>query len=110
MGYHDSKHGITQIADGILDHLSISWKLDGDPETKEAVFLFTPDLKNPVEHYPILLDRNQARELKEWLTHYLAETDQQFFQRWQENTTDPDDEASLAKARSKPKSRSRQRF
>lgn len=110
MGYHDSKYGITQITDGILNHLSISWALDGDPEAKVPVFLFTPDLENKSEHYHIFLNPSQARELNEWLTHSLAETDQQFFKWWKENTLEPCDEAAVAEAKSKAKSRSRKRF
>ena len=110
MGYHDSKHGITQITDGVFNHLSVSWELDGDLETEEPVFLFTPDLKNKSEHYHIFVTPSQARELNEWLTHYLAKTDQEFFKWWKENTPYPYDEAAATKAKSKEKSRSRKRF
>ena len=77
MAYKD-KFGITKIREGQTNNLDISWDYENDPndlKQRKAVFLFTPDMKNAMEHYHIELDQQQANVLRKWLNQFLNEVD-----------------------------------
>jgi len=51
------------------DHLSISH--DDHGEGPIAVFLYTPDMNNKMNHFHIELNPDQAEVLREWLDRWL---------------------------------------
>jgi hypothetical protein len=68
------RYGITQIRDGRRDNLSIGLEYDDNPEDAAQlypVFLFTPDMRNTIEHHHIPLNVSQAKQLRDWLTQFL---------------------------------------
>ena len=77
MAYKD-RYGRTTIINEKLDKLSVS--IDSgtfranEPETA-AVFLYTPDIENTMEHYHIEMKEEEARVLYEWLGEYLSDKD-----------------------------------
>jgi len=72
MSYQD-RFGVTNIRPDDRDNLDISFDYDDNPSETYPVFLFTPDMKNPNDHYHITLSLSQAQRLHQWLTDYLAE-------------------------------------
>lgn len=75
--YHNKRHGSTDIRDGDVDNLGISWDYDDDPLDKaqrQAVFLYTPWMKDTNVHYHISLNREEARKLRDWLTDFVEDT------------------------------------
>lgn len=81
MAYKDSRWGGTTIRDEECDNLQISWDYEDREQTqRRAVLLYTPWLpknkkKNQdIDHSHIELNREQARELRDWLNDFLYET------------------------------------
>lgn len=75
MAYED-KHGITQIRNDKHDNLSISRDTDVDEDDKEfpvAVFLYTPDMDNTVNHEHITMTVTEAEVLRDWLDQFIKE-------------------------------------
>ncbi|MCX6128418.1 MAG: hypothetical protein NTX25_05055 [Proteobacteria bacterium] len=76
---YKDKHGITDIKASKRDNLSISVDQDIDQNglqsEKYPVFLYTPSMADTGEHYHIVLRREEAKALKEWLEAYLADTE-----------------------------------
>ena len=75
MSYKD-KYGITPIKKNKIDNFSINWDYDDNPNDKNQrfpVFLFTPDMKDTNTHYHIVLGKNQAKVLRDWLSDYLKD-------------------------------------
>lgn len=75
MAYND-RYGITQIVDGDIGNLSVSYDEGGfrieDDET--GVFLlYTPHMDDKIEHYHIELNVSEAEKLHEWLGQFLNE-------------------------------------
>ena len=63
------------LENGRQDNLEISYE-PAQPEFNEpvqAVFLYTPDMKDTDEHYHISLQPYQAKILHRWLTQFLEE-------------------------------------
>ena len=74
---YKSRYGSTSIRPGRIDNLDIGWDFEDDETDKrqrKPVFLFTPDMKNTVNHHHIELSRAQAKKLRDWLTAYLKDT------------------------------------
>ncbi len=54
-----------------IDHFMIS-EDTGRLDEPVAVVLYTPDMSNTGEHYHIDLSIKQSRDLRDWLTSFLA--------------------------------------
>lgn len=80
MGYKDQRYGITKIIGKVFDNLQISWDADVvDVENvkkhrRYPVLLYTPDMNNTNEHFHVMLTRNQATKLRDWLDDFLKDT------------------------------------
>lgn len=80
MSYKKHRYGSTTIRSEQRDNLSIGWDADVyEPETcsksrRYPVFLYTPDMRDLNTHYHISLNKQQAKQLKQWLEDYLEDT------------------------------------
>lgn len=75
MSFKD-RYGSTQIKSKRRDNLRIGWDCEDDPKDikqRFPVFLFTPDMENTNDHHHIVLDKKQAKILRDWLDAYLKE-------------------------------------
>lgn len=82
MAYKD-RYGSTKLRNGRRDNLSIGWdnfvnsaKNFASPKyahNRVPVFLFTPDMEDTKQHYHIELNKQQAKDLRDWLTAYLKD-------------------------------------
>ncbi len=83
MSYKD-RYGSTKLRDTKLDNLSIGWdnfvnsseNFDKPKYAKNRipVFLFTPNMEDTNEHHHIMLNKKQAKVLRDWLNDYLKDT------------------------------------
>jgi hypothetical protein len=53
--------------------LDISRDYNFKPRAFFPVFLFTPHISDPNNHFHISLTKTQARKLRDWLTDYLKD-------------------------------------
>lgn len=68
------RYNVTTIKNSERDNLVVSWDFDEDENNKSTrfpVLLYTPDMKNMIEHHHIPLTRQEAETLWAWLTNYL---------------------------------------
>jgi hypothetical protein len=60
---------MAKIKKGTYNNLQID--IDDMGEGKVPILLFTPDMKDKMNHYHIELSRDDAEELKDYLEKYL---------------------------------------
>ena len=71
---YSEKFGLLDICDSEYHKLGVGWDYDSDiNDEKTATFLFTPDMKNTGEHFHIVLNREQATNLRDWLNEYISD-------------------------------------
>lgn len=75
MAYKD-RFGATVIKKGRHNNFQVSWDYDddiADIKQRVAVFLFTPDMKNKINHEHIALTDKEAIVLRDWLNEFIKE-------------------------------------